>query len=85
MIGGGFGPSTGRVVEVCESSEARFRRATRSDPPITAVYALVALFLGGVSGMTLLYENERILGAVVLVATAAAVVLLVIWTWRTRE
>jgi hypothetical protein len=85
MVGGGFGPSTGKLVEVCESPEARFTRATRSVPPVSAILTFAAVFLGVLSGITILHDREMILGAVLLVATAAAVSLLVVLSIRTRE
>jgi hypothetical protein len=43
------------------------------------------MFLGVLSGITILHDREMILGAVLLVATAAAVSLLVVLSIRTRE
>lgn len=81
---GGFGPSTGRVVEVCESSEAKLRMKTRSMPPVVGMLAFVAAFLGFVFGVTLIYENEEMPGAVLLIVAVTLVVLPIIWTVKTR-
>jgi hypothetical protein len=78
----GYGPSVGRLVHICESSEMRLMRKTRPMPPAIGVIAFVALFLGVISGMTLIHENEEVLGAILLIAPIAFVVLLVIWTIR---
>jgi len=82
---GGFGPSTGRTGEVCESSEMRFRWATRTMPPVAPILAFAAAFLGFVFGATLVYEDEEMLGAVLLIVAVTLVVLPVIWTVRSRR
>ncbi|MCJ7490358.1 MAG: hypothetical protein MUO87_09525 [Thermoplasmata archaeon] len=74
----GYGPSAGRFVQVCESSEMILRRKTSPMPPAIGALAFVALFLGVISGMTLIHENEEVLGAILLIAPVALVVFLVI-------
>lgn len=82
MVGlGGIGPSTGRLVEVCESSEIRFRRA-RSTPPVIWALVFAAVFLGVLSGMTLIYLSEVVLGAILLTVPFALILLLVIRSIR---
>ena len=81
----GFGPSTGRLVEVGESSETRLKMKTASLPPIVGRLGAVAVVLGIIFGTTLIYENEEMLGAILLIATVALVVILIIWTIRTRR
>jgi len=82
---GGFGPSTGRVAQVCESSETRLRMTTRPTPPVVGILAFVAAFLGFVFGATLIYENEEMLGVVLLIVAVILVVFPVIWTIKTRR
>lgn len=82
MVGGGFGPSTGRLVEVCEPSDARILRETKALPPAVWAIAFAVSFLGIVIGTTYLYENESFLGWTILIATAAVVVLLLVWQKR---
>jgi hypothetical protein len=81
---GGFGPSTGRFVQVCESSEIR-RRRVGSVPPAIAALAFTALFLGVIFGTTLIYKNEEILGTILLIAPVAFIVALVIWTKKASK
>lgn len=47
-------------------------------PPVIGALVFVALFLGVISGMTLIHENEEILGAILIIAPVALVVFLVI-------
>jgi len=82
MVGGGFGPSSGRLVEVCEPSDARILRETKALPPVVWAIAFAVSFLGVVIGMTYLYEDELFIGWTILIATAAVVVLLLIWQRR---
>ena len=82
MVGAGFGPSSGMSAAICESNESRLANASRS-----GVVALVALgfgivFVGTVSGVSLLYLEEELLGAMILTATVAAVAGLAVWGWR---
>jgi hypothetical protein len=81
---GGFGPSTGRTVEVCESPETRVMLATRSTPPIVSILFFTAAFLAFVFGVTLIYDNERTFGAALLVLAVALVVAPIIWTIKNR-
>jgi hypothetical protein len=80
----GFGPSTGRLVEVCESPETRVRMATRSTPSVVGILAFTAAFLGFVFGATLISENEEMLGAALLIVAVALVVAPIIWTIKNR-
>jgi hypothetical protein len=81
----GFGPSTGRLVEVGESSETRISMKTKPMPPVIGALAFAAVFLGVIFGMTSICEDEEMLGAILLITTAALVVLMVIWTIRAPE
>jgi len=81
----GFGPSTGRFEEVCESSEIRLKMKNEPMPPVIGVLGIVAVVLGILFGATLIYENEEILGVILLIATVALVVLLVIWAVKARR
>jgi nitrate/nitrite transporter NarK len=83
--GGGFGPSTQRFVEVCETSEMRFKTKTAYVPSVIGVLGSVAVFFGILSGLTLIYENEEIRGAILLIAAVVLVVLMLIWTLRARR
>jgi len=74
----GFGPSSGRVVHASEPYEMSVRWRVRSVPPVIGALVFVALFLGVISGMTLIHENEEILGAILIIAPVALVVFLVI-------
>ena len=81
----GFGPSTGRLVEVGESPDTRLKMKTASLPPVVGLLGAVVVALGIIFGTTLIYENEEILGAILLIATVALVVLVIIWTIKTRR
>ena len=67
---------------VCESNESRLANASR--PGVVALVALGfgIVFVGVVSGVSLLYLEEELLGAVILTATMAAVASLAAWSWR---
>ncbi len=69
-------------MEVGESSEMRLKMKRASMPPVIGVLASVAMVLVIIFGVTLIYENEGMLGAILLIAMVALVVLLVIWTIR---
>jgi len=84
-IGGGFGPSSGRLVEVTESSEARLKRNTRPLPPAASALALAGAFLMFVIGLTLVYDHEILLGSVLVLAGVVLVVLPIWWILKTRE
>lgn len=84
-MGSGFGPSSGRLVEACEFSEVRGRMKMRSTPPTIGMLALAGAFLGFVFGVTFLYEDEEMLGVVVLILAVTFVALPVIWTIRARR
>ncbi len=84
-MGGGFGPSSGRFVEACESSDVRGRIKTKSMPPAVGVLAFAAAFFGFVFGVMFLYEDKETLGAVLLILAVILVALPVIWTIRTRR
>jgi hypothetical protein len=83
-FGGGFGPSTGRLVEVNESPDTRAAMTIRTVPPAASILALTAAFFGFLFGMTLLYENEKILGLVLLIAAVVLVALTVYWTIKNQ-
>ena len=84
---GGFGPSTGRVAEVCESSETSVKMAAievRSTPPVLLLLSFTAAFLAFVFGVSFIYENRETLGAGLLILAGALVVVPIIWTIRNR-
>jgi len=58
---------------------------TRPIPPVIGALAFAAAFLGFVFGVTLIYENEEMLGAFLLIVAVTLVVLPVIWTLRIRR
>jgi len=58
---------------------------TASLPPVVGLLGAVVVVLGIIFGTTLIYENEEILGAILLIATVALVVLVIIWTIKTRR
>jgi len=66
-VHGSFGPSTGRLVEVGESSDTRVKMNTRETPPVAWILSLTTAFLSFVFGATLLYENETILGLLLMI------------------
>ncbi len=78
MIGAGFGPSSGRLVEVCETPDTTRAIKTRSLPPAVGALAFVAVFLGVVFGTTLIHLDESVAGSALLVAAAAVVVVLTV-------
>lgn len=84
-IGGGFGPSSGRIVEACEPHETARVRKTKSLAPAISVVGFVAVYLGVPAGMTLLYFDEILLGGFVLAATAAIVSILVVLFLRGKR
>jgi hypothetical protein len=84
---GGFGPSTGRTAEVCESPETSVKMATmevRSTPPVVLILSFTAAFLSFVFGVTFIYEDRETLGAGLLILAAALVVAPIIWTIKNR-
>lgn len=78
MIGAGFGPSSGRLVEVCETPDTTRAIKTRSIPPAVGALAFVAVFLGVVFGATLIHLDEPVGGSALLAAAVAIVVVLTI-------
>ena len=70
----GFGPSSGRFVEVCESMESRLTTKTKSRPPALGGLVFVAAIIFVLSGITCIYDGEVPLGAALLGAAAAVVV-----------
>ncbi len=84
-VGDGFGPSTQRLVEVNESFETKLKMSTRPMPPAIGILAFTAAFLCFVFGVTLIYENEKVLGSVLLIVGVALVVLPIIWTIKNRQ
>jgi len=81
----GFGPSTGKFVQVCESSEMRFATKTKSLPPVVGALAFAVGFIGILSGMTLMHLDEEPLGTIILTSTVAFIVLLAVWTIRSAK
>lgn len=81
---GGVGPSTGRLVEVCEPQEARFSRAKQAGPVVGSI-AFVIVFIGVFYGLNLLYEGQDVYGSLVLVGLAAFIVTLAIWARRSSK
>ena len=84
-VGGGFGPSSGRFAEACESSEAKLKMKTQPLPPAFRILAIAIAFLSFVFGATLIYENQEMPGAVLLIVAVTLVVLPVIWTVKNRR
>ncbi len=80
-----FGPSSRRLVHASEPYQMSVRWRVRSVPPVIGVLVFVALLLGVVSGVTLIYENEEILGAILIIAPVALVVFLVIRAIKTPK
>ncbi len=83
-VGGEFGPSTGRLVEVNESYETRVRMNTRAMPPVAGILASTVAFLAFVFGAALLYQNEKILGWALVIAAVILVAIPVFWTIKNR-
>ncbi len=81
---GGFGPSTGRTVEVCESSETRAMMATRSTPPVLGILSFTGALLAFVFGITFIYDNEETLGGALLILAFALVTAPIIWAIKNR-
>jgi hypothetical protein len=67
---------------LCESQESRRLNASRSGGPALVAIVFAIIFLGTLSGMSLLHLGEEILGAAILTATVVAVALLVAWGMR---
>ena len=57
---------------------------TSSKPTVVGVIAFVGAFLALVFGVTLIYDGDAILGAVLLIAATAFVVVPVVWAIRNR-
>jgi hypothetical protein len=81
----GFGPSTGRYKDVCESSEARLRAKTSSRYPAVGALGSLAVVLGLIYSTVLFYEGQVVTGAILLVAISALIVLIVVYTVRTSR
>lgn len=84
MIGSGFGPSSGRLVTVTESTEARIVHKRSAPPPLFALVFTV-VWLGGLSGLVLLHQGRSMLGSIVLSLTASVVAVSVIWVYYGRR
>ena len=78
-VGSGFGPTTGRVVHLCETTEGRIA-AKRIVPPAMGVLAFVTAFLGFFYGLTQYYRGHELLGIVILSAVVSMILILVVWT-----
>ena len=78
MIGSGFGPSSGRLVTVTESTEARIAHKRSAPPPLFALIFTVVWF-GGLSGLVLLHQGHDLLGVTVFSVTASVVTMLLVW------
>ena len=81
----GFGPSSGRLVEACESSESRLVTKTKSSPPVIGALASVAAALGMLYGTTLVWDKQELLGAIVLASTVALAALAIVLAVRTSR
>gem|GEM_PF-3369426 len=81
----GFGPSTGRIVQACESSDMRLATKTKSLPPAVGALAFAVAFLGIISGMALVQLDEALLGAIILTSTVATLAFLTVWTIRLKK
>ena len=57
---------------------------TRPAPPVVSILAFTAAFLCFVFGATSVYENEKILGSVLLIVAVVLVALPVVWTIKDR-
>jgi hypothetical protein len=77
----GFGPSSGRTLEVCESSERNRGWKTRSAPPVLVALAAYAAALGLLYGTVKLYEGTVIPGTLILIASAALIAFLAVHTF----
>ena len=82
MIGASFGPSTGMTAVLCESQESRLANAPRSGGAAIIAVAFTIVFLGTLSGVSLLQLEEELLGAMILTGTVAAVTGLAVWRWK---
>jgi hypothetical protein len=74
----GFGPSSGRLVHASEPYGMSVRWRVRSVPPVVGALVFAAVFLGAISGLTLIHENEEILGAILIIAPVTLAAFLVI-------
>lgn len=83
LTASGFGPSSGRLVHSCESTDARLKSKTAPMPPIVGMLSAVGAVLSLLFGVSLLYEGETVPGAVVLAATAALVAFIAFRSVRT--
>jgi len=85
VIVAGFGPSSGMSAAICESNDSRLANAPRAGGSALVAIGFATIFLGGLSGLSLLHLGEELLGAVILTATATAVALLAAWGLRTNK
>ncbi len=83
-IGAGFGPSSGRVVEVNEPHEIRRKTLVAPMPPVVGALSVMAAFLCFVAGFTLIYEEKAALGYAALLAAFAIVGGVILWVARAR-
>ena len=84
VAGGGFGPSTRRLVEASEPFENR-KIIVKSMPPAIGALAFVGAFLCFIFGTTLFYENEEILGSALLVSAVALIAAPIILTFTNKQ
>ncbi len=78
----GFGPSTGRFAELCETSENRTFMNRRPVPPVVGIFSMIAAFFCFVFGATSVNDNLVIPGTLLLIAGTVLVALTVIWVFR---
>lgn len=67
---------------LCEPQESKLANARRSGGAAIVAVAFTIVFLGALSGVSLLQLEEELLGAMILTATVAAVAGLAVWRLR---
>ena len=75
------GPTPVRLVELCETPQGRQTWSKRPGPAAAAL-AFTVLFLGIVSGATLIYRGQDALGLMAIVVPMIFTALLVVWVVR---
>lgn len=82
---GGFGPSTGRIVESNEAIGNRRLYKTKFIPPAVAALIFVVGFLGTVFGLAKMHEGQEFLGGMIIAFTVAVIAFLVVRTALARR
>jgi hypothetical protein len=67
---------------LCESQESKRANAQRAGGSALIAVGFAVVFFGVLSGASLLHLGEALLGAAILTATVAAVVLMAAWGLR---